>query len=389
MRLGWIMEDSHKSPKSPLFLGKKPKTVKLGRVKQKIFLGPQRLGFKTAIADVRLWNQTKVFQHRKSYLAYYVPLGFSFGRVAHYQAQMLPKLGWNLQYVIKDNSLPFVNGWGLIHPVFYALQKYPGAASELKNIHGNIGGFDLADSDRISRHAVDLTDKMDLMMVPSECSKEAYLRSGVKSRVEVVPHGVDTLYSSPRTRSVDESIRILFFCLHSNHRKGADVVAKAMKRILKERMNVTFIVKGGVFNGFPRTKHVTKWLNEKDLVKLYDSCDIGLVPSRGGGFEMNALEMLTRGLVTIVSDWGAIQEYAGEYALTVKNTGKKVKPLRSNHIHCGYGADPDPDHLYALINYAIDNLESLSKKAEKNMVKIRKRFTWRKTVEKIMKCLEK
>ncbi|GAI45429.1 unnamed protein product, partial [marine sediment metagenome] len=72
-----------------------------------------------------------------------------------------------------------------------------------------------------------------------------------------------------------------------------------------------------------------------------DSCDIIFVLSRGGGFELNALEGLARGLVVITSDWGAIREYAEPYALIVKSTGKKVKPLTENPIHQGYGADPE------------------------------------------------
>jgi len=132
---------------------------------------------------------------------------------------------------------------------------------------------------------------------------------------------------------------------------------------------------------------VSQWLSEPDLVRLYDSCDILLSPSRGGGFELNVLEGMARGLVPIVSDWGAIQEYAGPHSLTIRNTGKRVRPLPKNLIHCGYGADPDPEHFYELIKYALENLGDLKARAEEVAPKIREKYSWKKTAQEIVKCL--
>ena len=318
-------------------------------------------------------------------LSYYCSIegNDSFSIISKYHVQTLRKLGWGDAEAGED--------WVIIHPVFYLYQEKRLSLNLLRKFYSHLGGFDLADTDRISSLAVRLADDMDLIMVPSECSKRAYLGSGVKSRVEVVPHGVDEkLYSSPKKPSPlvpKNGVKILFFCLHSELRKGADVVRRVMGRVLKERSDVTFIVKGGDFKGFPRTRHITKWLSEQDLVRLYDSCDIGLTPSRGGGFELNVLEMLARGLIVITSDWPAIQEYAKKYVLTIKSTGRKFKPLSGNPIHCGYGADPDVNHCYQLIKYALDNLEGLKKRAEKNAPRLRKKYSWRKTGEKIVKCL--
>ena len=163
-----------------------------------------------------------------------------------------------------------------------------------------------------------------------------------------------------------------------------------MSRLLRERRDVHFILKTTGYNDLcklPNTTWITEWLSDSDLVRLYDSCDILLAPSRGGGFEINVLEGLARGLVVITSDWDAIQEYAGPYALTVKSTGDKVKPLPGNPIHIGYGANPDPNHLYEVLTYAIEDLDSLKRKAEKNAPAIREKYSWRNTARRIVECL--
>jgi len=164
-----------------------------------------------------------------------------------------------------------------------------------------------------------------------------------------------------------------------------------MSRILQERKNVHFIIKTSGFNDLcrlPNTTWITEWLSDPDLVSLYDSCDILLAPSRGGGFEINVLEGLARGLIVITSDWSAIQEYAGPYVLTVKSTEEKINILPGNPIHIGYGANPDANHLYEILNYAIENLDYLKKKAEKNAPIIREKYNWKNTARRIAECLE-
>ena len=54
----------------------------------------------------------------------------------------------------------------------------------------------------------------------------------------------------------------------------------------------------------------------------------------------------------------------------------------------GYGADPDPEHCYELIKYAIENLDDLKERAGEAAPKIREEYSWRKTAGRIVKCLK-
>jgi len=330
------------------------------------------------------------------FITYYGPVGGSFGIVARQHMENLPRVGWNVNWVdlgrMAESQVGYSAGVGILHPVLYwGIIKWQTVQGwkHLRQVHNKLLGFEVADSDAISETAMSTINELDLLMVPSEAAKNAFVSSGAKIPVEVVQHGVSPNYNVPKQRLsvVPDGVNILFFELHSRWRKGTNIVWKVMKRILNERTNVNFMVRtrrGNALLKLPRTKHI-RWLSEPDLVRLYDSCDILLAPSRGGAFELNPLEALARGLIVVSSECPAIKEYAKE-ALYIKSKGQ-VQPLPTNPIHIGKGPDPDPEHAYELVNYAIDNLEMLKKKAEQEALKIRQKYTWRKAAMKIADIL--
>lgn len=351
------------------------------------------------------------------WVTYYVPKGSSFGFISDHHIEHLPRAGLNIHTTTLEDLIWKVTSnkddWGLLHPIFYVFQRFAklgrmgGKASlgSLRRHHRRMGGFDVADSDRISSYAVECANQMDLVMVPSKSSKKAYVDSGVKCRVEVVPHGVSELYSRvtakleklptysarPNKPIPSEGLNVLFFFMHSATRKGADIVLSVMRRILADRPNVNFVLKAGYRSelcNLPRTTYINDWLAEVDLVKLYNACHILIAPTRGGGYEMNVLEGMARGLVVVASDLPAIQEYAKPYVLTAKSTGRKVKPLYDNPIHVGYGVDPDPEHFHELLEYAIDNYDTRRSESEKYAPEIREKHNWLDVAKLISKHLQ-
>lgn len=355
-----------------------------------------------------LVEKTFIVDSDNPFLTYYGTEGqVSFNFISEQHMTHLPYCGWNVRWVTQGTMIKWRMGFpapiGVLHPTLYPWfigRGSPDHLNILKQNHKKVVGFDVADTDAISKEAISFADNIDLLMVPSKCSKEAYISSGLNTNIEVVPHGLTEIFSEPKTsfhnrydvpQIPQDSVNILFFELHSPLRKGSDVVLKAMTKILAERKNVNFVVRttrNAKLCNLPKTISFTEHISDGDLLRLYDSCDILLVPSRGGGFELNVLEGLARGLIVITSDWPAIQEYAKRHVLTIRSTGK-VKMLPGNLVHIGYGVDPDPTHCYELINHALDNLAHLKKRSEKNAPQIRKRYTWRKVAELTAKCIQK
>jgi len=210
----------------------------------------------------------------------------------------------------------------LLHPIGYLLlgDRVEHFKQRIKRFHKLqsvakvLGGFDTADSDKISSIFANVLNQMDLVMVPSTWAKEAYERSGVTSSIEIIPHGLNEAFLKESKEIKSDGIQklleikerhnailVLFFLTHSGFRKGADLVAEVMKRIQREYDNVFLVVKTSKiedpylrFLSPLKMIHIKGFLNDDELRELYDVCDILLCPSRGGGFELNALEGILR-----------------------------------------------------------------------------------------------
>ena len=187
----------------------------------------------------------------------------SFSLIAEKHVRELKKYMYiyTVDEVAIPNIYPCTSPLIILHPAFYPLIKYAKHIERIYDkIHG-IVGIDVADSDRISNLAVSVTNYCECMIVPSNFSREAYVRSGVTVPVHVLPHGIDDEYftkpKQPQTFS--ELVRLkrqrhykylLFFCWHSEYRKGLDLVLKVYKRIRRERKDIVLICKFMTENGF-------------------------------------------------------------------------------------------------------------------------------------------
>lgn len=342
-------------------------------------------------------EKTFVVDSNNPFLTYYCPRGnYSFSFVGEHHMRHLPYHGWNVKWVTQGQMIKWKMGVespiGVLHPTLFPFLLGRGNHKHLnllKREHAKIVGFDVADTTAVSPPAVLFANSIDLLIVPSQHSRHVYVKSGLKIPVEVVPHGLGEGFYAPKQDPLpqipQDKINILFFVLHSPFRKGEDVVVNVMKRILDERDNVRLVVRG--MRGskaalLPDTICFEEYMSNQDVIRLIDSCQIGFVPSRGGGFELNVLEELARGLVVVTSDWPAIKEFAEPHALIAKSKGK-VKILEGNPVHVGRGVNPDPNHCYELLNYALDNLEKLRKRSQKSMMEVREHFSWNQIVEKI------
>lgn len=290
----------------------------------------------------------------------------------------------------------------LIHPFLYPFASYESFMQNSRNFakllatKHKIGGFDVADSTKISKIAADLINKIDLIMVPSNSTKDAYINSGVIIPIEVLHHGVPDeflgdypIYSDnvdiTKLRKLKEkgNILILYFLAHSSHRKGADLVKEVMKRIQNKFNNVYLVVKSEDIDYFSKLSKVIcleSWMSNDNLRLLYDTCDICLSPSRGGGFEMNALEAISRGVPTLVTNGGCFLDLI-DYYIPIELSDKATQPLPGNVIHTGLGYECDVDDFERKLEDVIRNLDKHKEIFKGRSEDIRKKYTWRNSAK--------
>ena len=301
----------------------------------------------------------------------------------------------------------------LIHPITYRLLGWDGYLRErgkkrlerLRLIKRRLGGFDIAETSRISDEAVRILNKMDLVFVPSSFSKEIMQKCGVKAPVEVMPHGVHELYElqkfcgKPLSRKIAflKAMKeqrnykyVLFFVWYSEHRKGGDIVADAMSRIQKEFDDVILLVKAGdVIDGSIhyfsplRMVMVRGILKDYEVVQLYDLADVCVVPSRGGAFELNALEAMCRGVPTIATDGICFRDLRGYYIPIRCTNGHRIYPPQAI-IHIGEGVEPDREDFYKKLVDVLDRLEHYKREFERRRKELLEKYSWRRLCDEIL-----
>ena len=302
----------------------------------------------------------------------------------------------------------------LLHPLFYPFyycwyndRELQYQLAKIRSTRcDKIVALDTADSDRISDRAVMIANYLpDVIIVPSEYSRKAYIDSGVKKPIHVLPHGVSDVFFTDifvikdhqllfiYKKAKNEGKKImLFFCLHSEYRKGADIVHKAINILRKERNDFILLCKFSTHNQ-PYIDMcdyiITKFMNDDELKTLYDISDIVLVPSRGGGFELNGLEALIRDRPIVYPEGSCIEEYAKRIVpeLAVKVAFKPIV-LPNNPIHVGRGHEVDLDDFIGKIRYVLDNVEELKLKIRERF-KEKHQFRWVEIVGKLINILER
>lgn len=305
------------------------------------------------------------------------------------------------------------------HPIFWVfthlspaiLYERLGWLERIYEHADNLIGFDVADSDRISNLCADIVNEYyKAVIVPSNFSRKTFINSGVNVDVYVLPHGLNDglINAKPSVDNVNNfDLRylytvkrkfgykiVLFFLWHSGYRKGADIVANAVRIVQSKRKDVLLVIKTAyVFDPYivmlrkNKSVLVKGWLSDEELAFLYDLADIVLCPSRGGGFELNALEAVARGKPVVAHHHGCFSDYKRyiigcdvEYCKTV---------IPHNHIHIGGGYTVKYEDLADKILYVLDNYDDIKAKYAKYAKEVRERYNWNNIGKKLIKITEK
>jgi len=328
------------------------------------------------------------------------------------------------KYVIRKvdvNNIRFLKllptNYVIFHPLFYPLwycwdNDYELNYQMLKfknTLCEKLVAFDTADSDRISDKAVNIANYLpDTIVLPSKFSAKAYIRSGVKpSKIRVIPHGVSNVFfedkvsiKTPELYKIwkyEKKKKILYFCIHSWFRKGADIVEKAISKLREKRKDFILICKCSNLKyelEYARRMCdyvITKFMNEVELKTLYDICDMLLLPSRGGGFELNGLEALMRDKPIIYPKTSCVEEYAGKI---IPELGVEIADnpivLPKNKIHIGRGHEVNLEDFIEKTSYCLDNLQYFKEKVKTKFTREEKeKYKWENIVKQIIEVIEK
>jgi glycosyltransferase involved in cell wall biosynthesis len=153
----------------------------------------------------------------------------------------------------------------------------------------------------------------DYIFVPSEIVKSSLLELNVsKDKILKVPYGVNIdLFKPKKYYSKDRKLKILYVGAVEK-RKGIEILLEAIKRINSK--DIELFVVGKVTDAKKEIKKYTGlfsllgYLHHDMIVKLYQECDIFVLPSFLEGFSQVIMEAMASGLPVIVSDKTGVSE---------------------------------------------------------------------------------
>lgn len=169
-----------------------------------------------------------------------------------------------------------------------------------------------------SRFAVKLTDKI-IAITPWELS---YIQKygGNKNKIKVLSNGMSEEFFNKITpkkndfkkkHKIPEKDKVILFFGRLNITKAPDKFVEIAKLILKERKNITFVIIGpdeGMKNKVKEMIKSEKKIllldairDRKEVIKMYQSADIFVLPSYREGLPLTLFEAMASGLPIVAS----------------------------------------------------------------------------------------
>jgi len=313
----------------------------------------------------------------------------------------------------------------IVHPasplMFRVINELKGESNDLKeaywnwwrNQYGQLIGFDVCDSDRMSKLSVSLINTLDKVAVPSTYCQKIFIESGVRTKIYWIPHGADlkwfnepNIWQNANIDEINPTIVqlllykrktnkkiILFWLWHSPQRKGWEQVKEVYRRIRRQRNDIVLVLK--TKDPYPKEYeevmdlgaiNIYGWISDYDKMALYDLADVHLNFSIGGAFEINSFEAVIRGVPSLAVNYGSWLDYLPPQFLIKK--GKRVQPLPDNKLHVGYGYAVDIYDAVDKLNIVLDNINEYKLIALDTREKLKETFTWDSVGERIVKMVE-
>ena len=254
----------------------------------------------------------------------------------------------------------------------------------------------------------------DEIWAPSRYVEAVYRNSGVEAATAVVPDGVDTELFRPGLAPLalpgERCFRFLFVG-GTIFRKGIDILIEAYLREFSGNEDVCLVVKdhgtASVYRGQnmksaierlaaessgPRIVYLDATLDDEELARLYDTCDVLVHPYRGEGFGLPMLEAMACGRPVIVPRGGACLDFCSERTALFVEARRRL--LSSDELGLetagqAWVLEPDVAHLRQQLRRAFIERETMQRLGAAARRQVLDGWTWRHAARKAQQRLER
>lgn len=261
-------------------------------------------------------------------------------------------------------------------------------------------GFFVCETDRIHCEWARLCNEFDLIVVPSRFCRAAFIDSGVRTPVLVVPHGIEPEYRSYRDIRFREPC--IFFNTFSAHSMAARKSAEELVRCftstftsrdearLKLRTQITGRMLGLVEtydrNGMVELVRADD-LSTEEFARLYSDIHCTVHPSKGEGFGLIPFQSIACERPVIAAPVTGMRDYlSAENAILLKTRGRVPGVGVGNQ--CGTYHEIDEHHLCECMAHVAENWRQEYEKVKAASSSFRARYAWSVVLEPFLSLID-
>lgn len=268
---------------------------------------------------------------------------------------------------------------------------------------------------------------MDELWVPTNFGKKVMQKNNIHPPIYVMPLGVDVARYKPDCGIMDFGTSMKgfkFLCVSKySARKGFDILLRAFMEEFSNDEDVSLLLVASPLNvraglsgnkaliedftfiknsigkteqDLPHVALYTKPVHERDMPKIYNSCDAFCLISRGEGFSLTVMEAAACGLPVIASNVTAHTDYLKQdnaflvepdgYA-EVKVNGNLSEVAKLCHFYVGQTfpdfSDTGVAQTRQHMRYVFENYKEAQEKANKLRNLIINNYTWDMAIDKV------
>lgn len=281
-------------------------------------------------------------------------------------------------------------------------------------------GLTMVECDQVPPRWLDACRRMDEIWVPSSFSARVFTTSGFPpDRVRVFPLGVDTSRFHPGAPPLPlpGGRRFVFLSVFEwTPRKGWDILLRAFTRAFTDRDDVCLVLKthsnGPDYDASGRTIWacvqamlqrdcrrpapvlvLPEVIPQGQVPSLYRAADCFVLPSRGEGWNLPALEALACGVPVIATRWSGHLDYLNDdnaYLVEVE----ALEPARwpghpaDEAYRGGHWARPSVEHLAHLMRWVYEHPHEALERAERGRRQVAEQLTWDRCAASMLQRLK-